>query len=277
MTLIGRSLFARLQENIVSKIRTIMDKEWAEVFKNRAVLLTMLFMPLFFTALPLIVLYAMGSNAGNSDVMDMPPQFARICGDLTGNACTQVFTVNQFMLLFMMMPLAIPVAISAYSIVGEKTTRCLEPLLATPITTIELIVGKGLAAVIPAILATWGGFGIFAFGARFLVVNPAVYARLLDPMWLMAVIIVGPLMAVAAVQVSIIVSSRVSDPRAAEQISMVVIVPLLGVFFGQMAGVFLLDTRFIVVTAVVLTLVDVGLVYLGVGLFQRETILTKWK
>ena len=144
-------------DNAVNKILTIIDKEWAEVFKNRVVLFTVLFMPLFFTALPLVVLYAMRASPGNSDVMDMPPQFTRICGNLTGAACTQYFIVNQFMLLFMMMPLAIPVAISAYSIVGEKTTRCLEPLLATPITTIELIVGKGLAAAIPAIARDLGG------------------------------------------------------------------------------------------------------------------------
>ncbi len=261
----------------MNKIQTIIDKEWAEVFKNRVVLFTVVFLPLFFTVLPLVILYAMSSNSGNSDVVDMPPQFARMCGNLTGTACTQVFTVNQFMMLFMMLPLAIPVAISAYSIVGEKTTRCLEPLLATPITTTELILGKGLAAAIPAIAATWAGFGIFAVAARFLVTNPAVYIRILDPMWLIAVIVVGPLMAVAAVNVSIIVSSRVSDPRTAEQVSMVIIVPLLGLFFGQMAGLFLLDTRLILATAVVLVLVDIGLVYLGVGMFQRETILTKWK
>jgi ABC-2 type transport system permease protein len=261
----------------VSKIRVIIDKEWAEVFKNRLVLFTVIVLPLFFTAMPLVILYATSFNAGNSDVMDMPPQFARICGDLAGAACTQVFIVSQFMLLFMMLPLAIPVAISAYSIVGEKTTRCLEPLLATPITTIELIVGKGLAAAIPAIVATWGGFAIFAVGARSIVTNPAVYARILDPMWLIAVLVVGPLMAVAAVNVSIIVSSRVSDPRTAEQVSMVVIVPLLGMFFGQMAGLFLLDTQLILATAAVLALVDIGLVYLGVEMFQRETILTKWK
>jgi hypothetical protein len=44
-----------------------------------------------------------------------------------------------------------------------------------------------------------------------------------------------------------------------------------------MAGLFLLDTRLILAVAVVLVLVDIGLVYLGVGMFQRETILTKWK
>jgi len=259
------------------KVQTIIDKEWAEVFQNRLVLFTVVFLPLIFTALPLVTLYAMRTVPGNTEIADMPPQFTRLCGNLSGPACTQVFIVNQFMLLFMMLPLMIPVAISAYSIVGEKTTRCLEPLLATPITTTELIVGKGLAAAIPAIAATWAGFGLFAVAARFLVADSAVYARILDPMWLIAVIIVGPLMAVAAVFVSIMVSSRVSDPRIAEQVSMVIIVPLLGIFFGQMAGLFLLDTRLILAAATALVLMDIGLVYLGVKLFQRETILTRWK
>ena len=43
-------------------IRTIIDKEWAEVFKNRTVLLAMLLMPLLFTALPLVMLSVTGST-----------------------------------------------------------------------------------------------------------------------------------------------------------------------------------------------------------------------
>ncbi|MBN1889803.1 MAG: ABC transporter permease subunit [Thermoflexales bacterium] len=261
----------------MDKIRTIIDKEWAELFKNRIVLFTVAFLPLLFTALPLIMLYALGSELG-SDASDLPPQFFEMCGaELSGGECFQVYLVYEFLLLFMMMPLAIPVAISAYSIVGEKTTRCLEPLLATPITTVELIVGKGLAAGIPAVLATWAGFAVFAVGARLLVSNPLVYARLLDPMWLVAVGIVGPLMAVSAITVSIIVSSHVSDPRVAEQVSMVVILPLLGVFFAQVAGVMLIDMRFVLAAAALLAALDAGLVYLTVKLFQRETILTKWR
>lgn len=261
----------------MNKIQTIVDKEWAEVFKNRLVLFTVAFMPLMFTALPLIFLYVLGKEVGN-DASDLPPQFLQLCGDqLTGGECFQVFMVNQFLLLFMMMPLMIPVAISAYSIVGEKTTRCLEPLLATPITTVELIVGKGLAAAIPAIGVTWAGFAVFAIGARLMVSNPLVYTRLVDPMWLLAIGIVGPLMAVAAIHVSIIVSSRVSDPRVAEQVSMVIMLPLLATFFAQIAGLILVNMQFMMLAAGVLLLVDVGLVYLGVRLFQRETILTKWK
>ncbi len=78
--------------------------------------------------------------------------------NISAGDCFQVFLVSQFMLLFMIIPLAIPVTISAYSIVGEKTTRSLEPLLATPITTAELLIGKSLASLIPAVVATYGAF-----------------------------------------------------------------------------------------------------------------------
>ncbi len=265
----------------MNKIITIIDKEWNEVFKNGMVLGTIIALPLLLTALPLIILYAMGGSSGDlaaSSTSGMPSQYAALCGsNLGGLACTQVMLVSQFLIMFLLMPLAIPAAIAAYSIVGEKTTRCLEPLLATPITTAELIVGKAAAAVIPAVIATWGCFGIFAVGVRLLVSDPEVYGRILAPHWLLAIVVLGPLLAVAAVCVSIIVSSRVSDPRAAEQLSMLVMIPLLGIFFGQMAGLFLFNASLVWIMTIVLILIDAGLVYLGVGLFQRETILTRWK
>ena len=92
-----------------------------------------------------------------------------------------------------------------------------------------------------------------------------------------AVFVVGPLMALLAVAVSIMVSSKVNDPRVAEQISMVVLIPILAVFFGQLAGMFVINRQLILISAVVLALVDAVAVYLAVRLFQRETILTRWK
>lgn len=262
----------------MEKIKTIVLKEWAEVFKNRFVLFTVAFLPLLLTALPLGILFATRSAGMDDFASDMPSQFLEICPEgLTGGECFQVYMVSQFMILFMMMPLAIPVTIAAYSIVGEKTTRSLEPLLATPITTGELLMGKSLAAALPAIVATWAGFAIFAIVAQFLVPNPEASAAILDPMWLLAVILVGPLMAVMAVLVSVMVSSRVHDPRVAEQLSMVVILPVLALFFGQVSGLFLINRQLILILAAILFLIDIGLVYLDVRLFQRETILTRWK
>lgn len=262
----------------MNRIQTIIDKEWAEVFKNRIVLFTVAFLPLLFTALPLIILYTTRSAPGTmTDVADLPPQFLEACGNIAPDECFQIFMVNQFLVLFMMMPLIIPIAIAAYSVVGEKATRSLEPLLATPITTEELLTGKSLAAAIPAILAAWIGFTIFVILAPLVGARPVVLANLLSPVWLLAILVAGPLMAILAVNFALIVSSRVNDPRVAEQISAVIIVPLLAIVFGQIAGVIVLNARFMLIAVGLLALADAGLIYLGARLFQRETILTKWK
>src|SRR3970282_1605942 len=101
-----------------------------------------------------ILFFSRGESVGNTDVVDLPPSFRAACGSIAPADCLQICLINQFLILFMMMPLIIPVAIAAYSIVGEKTTRSLEPLLATPITTEELPPANSLAAAIPAIVAT---------------------------------------------------------------------------------------------------------------------------
>lgn len=263
----------------MNKIKTIIEKEWAEVFKNRMVLFTIGFLPLIMTAIPLIILYTMGSDpAMQGSVGEMPAQINAFCPvNLNAGECMQVFLVSQFMIMFMIVPLAIPSTIASYSIVGEKTTRSLEPLLATPISTAELLMGKNLAAVIPAVVATYVAFFIFAIGAWILVPNKVLLNALLDARWLIAVLVVGPLMALLSVNVSIMVSSRVNDPRVAEQLSMVVIIPVLGFFFGQMAGLFYLNRQLIIYTALVLVLIDALMVALAVRLFQREVILTRWK
>ena len=262
----------------MNKVITIIQKEWAEVFKNRMVLFTVIFMPLLFTALPLIILYSTGGSASGNLTSDMPPQFTQLCPQgLSGSECFQVFMVSEFMILFMMMPLIIPVNIAAYSIVGEKTTHSLEPLLATPITTAELLGGKNQAAAIPAIVATWIGFFIYAIGARLIVSNPLVLKALVDPMWLLAVLVLGPLLAILSVNFSIMVSSRVNDPRVAEQLSAVVILPVLALFFGQIAGLIFINQQIILILAAGMVVIDGIMIYLAVRLFQRETILTRWK
>ncbi len=260
------------------RVRTIIDKEWAEVFKNRLVLFTVGLMPLLFTVMPLGILYATSATGDLSgDMADLPAQFLAQCGGAPPGECMQIFIMNQFLLLFMMMPLIIPVSIAAYSIVGEKTTRSLEPLLATPISTGELLLAKGLAAALPAVLATWLGYLIFVIGAPLAGAGPAAAASLVSPVWLLAILVVGPLASVMAVIFAIMVSSRVNDPRAAEQTAAVIIVPVLAVLFGQLGGVIVLNVAFVLGTIVLILLVDAGLIALAVRIFEREAILTRWK
>jgi ABC-2 type transport system permease protein len=267
----------------MNKIKTIVRKEWAEVFKNRMVIFTVAFLPLLMTAIPLGVIYGtrstMSASTGSTGQSGLPAEMTQsMCSNgLSSSDCMQVFLVSEFMMLFMLIPVAIPVTIAAYSIVGEKTTRSLEPLLATPITTGELLIGKCLAAVIPAVLATYGSFGIFALGSWIIVANPALLSAFLDARWLIAIFLVGPLLAIMAVSFSLMISSRVNDPRVAEQVSMVVIVPVLAGFFGQVAGLFVLNRQIISIVAVVMLVLDAFLLYMTTRVFQREQILTRWK
>ena len=264
----------------MKKIKTIINKEWLEIFKNRMIIFTVAFMPLMMTAIPLVILYTtQGSLASAGNMNDIPVETMRKMCPVGLNAaeCFQVFMVSQFMLLFMLIPVGIPGTIAAYSIVGEKTTRSLEPLLATPITTLELLAGKCLAATIPAVIATFGAYAIFVAGASIIVLNKSLLSAFFELHWLIAILVVGPLLALLTSTFSLMVSSRVNDPRVAEQISMVIIVPVLGGFFGQVAGLFVFDTRMVSIVALVMAALNIFMIYLASRLFQRESILTRWK
>jgi ABC-2 type transport system permease protein len=262
----------------MDKIKTIVAKEWAEVFRNRLVLFTVAFLPLILTAIPLITLGFTDGMADEAAGGTPPPDefLGTLCSDLSEPECLQVYTLNIFTLMFMILPVAIPVTIAAYSIVGEKTTRSLEPLLATPITTIELVTAKTIAAAVPAVLATWLSFGTYLVGT-WLMVPARIFRHVTDPMWLIAIFVVGPLLTIMAVSVAIIISSRVSDPRVAEQISALVVLPLIMLIVGQSVGLVLLDRVLIMIIGVAIAALDAVLVYLSVKIFQRETILTRWK
>ena len=176
-----------------------------------------------------------------------------------------------------MVPLIIPINIAAYSVVGEKTNHSLEPLLGTPITTLELLVGKMLAAVIPAVLATWIGFLIFCIGAVIISGGFSLILTLLDIGWLSAIFVLGPLLSVFSVCVCLMISSRVRDPRVAEQISSIVILPVLLLMFGQIFGFLLFSSSLAILVSLITLILDVVVIYFCVQLFERETILTRWK
>jgi ABC-2 type transport system permease protein len=73
------------------------------------------------------------------------------------------------------------------------------------------------------------------------------------------------------------VSSRVNDPRTAQQIGAFVILPIAGLFIAQIAGIIELTVPVTLAVAAGLIVVNAGLMWLGIVLFDRETILTRWK
>ncbi len=256
-------------------------KEWREVFKNKMVLYVIVLMPIMFILIPLITLYQMSGSGALSEmagsVDQIPAEMVSLCEGLSGAACAQYLVVIQFLLLFLIMPVMIPATIASYSIVGEKSTKTLEPLLATPITTIELLFGKSMAAVIPAVTVTWISFVAFIVGTIIILGNTDLVTLILSPMWLLLIFGVAPLLSVFGVSAAVMISTRVNDPRVAEQISSLVIIPLIGLFMAQTFGLIQMNLSVTIWIALILLVIDIVMLYIATQLFQREKILTKWK
>jgi ABC-2 type transport system permease protein len=261
------------------QFRAVVRKEWADMLRNKLVFYVIIFVPLLMLAIPVVMLFIMGrAPVSAQDLEEMQGMLKNpIFAGMNAMEAIQSVMASNMMVLFLMMPLMVPVTIAAYSIVGEKVTRSLEPLLATPITTLRLLLAKGFAAAAPGIAMTWICYALFLLAARLLAVSDRVFAVFVDPMWLIALFALTPLTTVMAVMVGIIVSSRVSDPRAAEQLGSLILLPLMALFIGAMAGFIMLNSTTFWISSAVVAVADVGLVYVGAALFQRETILTRWR
>jgi ABC-2 type transport system permease protein len=126
--------------------------------------------------------------------------------------------MNAFTFFFVIVATVIPTGISAYSIVGEKVEKSLEPLLATPARDSEILLGKSLASFLPTIVAIYGGSALFMVLMDALTYGQLGY--LYFPNWTAAVILllVVPLTIIYAVELNVLVSSRVNDIRTANSL-----------------------------------------------------------
>src|SRR5690606_3212335 len=149
-------------------------------------------------------------------------------------------------LLFLLLPVLIPNSFAAYSVVGEKVSRTLEPLLAAPIRTSELLFAKAAAAVIPAITATWVSVGIY-YAALPSLVSEHAFAMVTGWHWLLALGVLLPLLRLVAVFCAMMVSSLAKEPRTAEMAAGLIVTPILLVLFSQMAGLLMIDGALVVV------------------------------
>jgi ABC-2 type transport system permease protein len=104
-----------------------------------------------------------------------------------------------------------------------------------------------------------------------------VFSVLLGPRTLGVVLLLGPLASMVALQLAICVSSRVNDARTAQQLGIFVILPIPALLLGQIFGGIELTGPLILWMALGLFIVNVGLMWVAVRLFDRETILTRWK
>jgi ABC-2 type transport system permease protein len=236
----------------------IASKELKIFRRKRSIILGTLFFPLLLDVLfPLVIVYAEGKPGG------IPVAF------LPG-------LLSAFSFFFVIAAGILPSAIASYAIVGEKVEKSLEPLLATPTTDGEILLGKGIAAFIPPVLASYVGVSIFMVLMDKLIFNELGY--LYYPNSTIAVIfLLIPIAAILSIELSVIASSRVSDVRSANSIGGLMFIPFMIIYLAGEIGVITLNTDNLLIISSVFLIVDLALFYFSVATFRREEILTKWK
>jgi uncharacterized membrane protein SpoIIM required for sporulation/ABC-type transport system involved in multi-copper enzyme maturation permease subunit len=171
------------------------------------------------------------------------------------------------MLVVGFFPSTFSLVIALETFVGEKERRSLEALLATPVTDVQLYMGKLLAAVTPPVIASFLGM--------------IVYVLMLGvglgwwPTASMLVLGFGMATVKALVMVSgaVIVSSQSTSVRAANLVASFIIVPMALLLQAE-AGL-LLYANYSALWLIVLALfiVNVILVRMGIRIFNREQLL----
>jgi ABC-2 type transport system permease protein len=235
--------------------------------KNKYVLYSLIAMPIILgVVLPIIFIFTLNSEI----VSGALPQEQVLA------AVNQIVSIAT--MYFVLVPAILPSIIASYSFVGEKIEKSLEPLLATPTTDGELLLGKSLASFVPCMVVTYAGAAISAIIIDFwAITTPQIGVIVIpNPYWLIVIGAIAPLACIMSVEANIIVSSKVNDIRAAQQLGGLIVLPLvfLVIFASTSAQ---LSTIIALAVIAALAVVDVALFYLSKATFQREEILTKWK
>ncbi len=185
--------------------------------------------------------------------------------------------LNSFSFFIVIGAAYIPLGIASYSIVGEKIEKSLEPLLATPLTDGEILLGKAIAALLPTLIAMYAGAAVFMVG-----IDLATFGKLgynYFPNWTFGILllVLVPVAVIMSVLYSVIVSSRVNDVRSANSYGILIFLPFLAIYFASEIRVISLDINGILIIAGILSVIDIILYFVSTAAFQREEILTKWK
>jgi ABC-2 type transport system permease protein len=267
----------------VNRTVALLGKELADLRQNLTIFVPAVFITCFAVLLPVIVgvivPLATGERLSESSdleaALEMYQQDPRMRA-LDPEAAIQAYVFQYFLVMLVLGPVTSAMSVASFSVIGEKQARTLEPLLVTPITTIELLAAKLLGSLLPAIALTVGSLALYLSTVA-LVARDGVFWILFGPRTFGVVFLIGPLAALVALQLAVCVSSRVNDARTAQQLGIFVILPIPALLIGQLFGVLQLTIPVILWITLVLLLVNAGLMWIAVRLFDRETILTRWK
>lgn len=259
------------------RVLAVAWKEALDLRKNPALLASMLALPAVLVLVPTLVVW---SYVRHPDDVSFRTIATFYDPRLPLSVDPVRFLIDKLLTdwfgLFLLMPVFVPILISSQSVAGEKERRTLEPLLAAPVSAAELVAGKSIASVVPAVAISWLAFLAFVLAVD-AVAWPLAHGPVLpNGMWLFGVGVVAPLFAFLGNGLAVLVSARVGEARLAQQLSALVVLPLMGLVAGQLAGWIRAGTGYYAVQGGVVLVLDLLLLRASVRLFDRERLVSRW-
>ncbi len=222
------------------------------------------------------VIRSIGEKLSGKNILSVSSNLAFIKTKSSDIYLALPMMLNMVLMIFIIVPATLPTIIASYSIVGEKNNKNLEPLLATPTTDGELLAGKIFSAFIPSMASTYFAFLLGVLLLDVILIPKISYPFLPNLTWILSMLLLAPIACLMSVLSCVIVSSKVSDVRAAQQLGGFVVMPVIVLMLGVVSGFIFLSPVMIILFATIYGCLDLGLFYLAKVIFNRESILTKW-
>ena len=267
------------------RIAALIAKDLAELRHSPGIFVPAVFTGLATVVYPfviaIIVPYFAGEQLSDSSDFEIAAEMYRLqesARALSTEGAIQAFIFQHALVLMVgLTTVTGSMAVAAHSVIGEKQARTLEPLLATPLRTSELLAAKVVGAAIPGFLLMALCFAIYLIAVA-IWAEAGVWLSLLNLRTLSLVFVTGPLAALLGLQLAVCASSRVNDPRSAQQYgAILIVVPIAALQIAQFVGGVVLTAPIILAVATALSLANAVLFRVGITVFDREAILTRWK
>ncbi|NDJ52363.1 MAG: ABC transporter permease [Chloroflexi bacterium] len=203
------------------------------------------------------------------------PLLAQFGGMSPQEVLVRYFLVYVFAPMFLIVPVMTTSVIAADTFVGERERKPLEALLHSPLTDEELLLGKVLAAFIPGVVVSIIAFVIYSISVNALswpIIGAIFFPT---PIWLLILVWVMPGVAALGLGASVLVSSRVKTFQEAYQVSGILVLPIMGLFVGQIFGVFYFSLVLTLILGVIVWVVDVVLFWIALEMFSRSEMISR--
>ena len=266
------------------RVRNILLKEWQVIFTDVNSTLIVTLLPLLIVGQGVLYIW-LAYRFGGEDLigsgliqnaMNNLAQAIPSVAELGSEDQLRVLLLSQFSFFLLLVPTMVAVSFATFSIVEEKLSGSLEPLLATPVRTGELLLGKALSGAVLALAATWICAGVFV-GTTVALGWGNLLHLVLSPAWFISLFLITPAVVVLSFVLGVIGSSRAKDSKSAQNWAVLLVLPVFALIAVQVTGVVWFGTLGAVGLALGIAALDVIMLWVAVRLFRRESIVVNWR